>query len=187
MYGVEDPGAGFEIVALTSGLCCRLPREDILTSERKYTHWECPEDHVLTYAGPSLEKSVLAVTCTKINTERYQLGEPTFGRYLGFGFTRLGEAKSVSKHEIPAAIRHGLERTHFQTWDIDGCVGYPWGSLLVAVNGRHCYQTRFRQLQYKGKDGDPPRGTAVTMFPACDQISDVFAPVPHCINHSPLP
>ena len=58
-------------------------------------------------------------------------------------------------------------------WNKEGCVGYPYGSLLTDKTAKVCGGFKFRQLQFKGLAGDPDEGTPVQMFPECKDVSDL--------------
>ncbi len=180
------------------GACCELP-PDALTSEKLLALETCPEGYVATGVQvlESKEKEWWAVPkaliCTKINAERYLLGEPKLAirvspaRELGdVPFLRqiIGEYTlfATTSGRIPAGIRYAIGRVSGRRWSADTCTGFPWGSLLVAKTPRGC-NFSFRELQYRGLSGDPARGTGVKLFPDCDYLDDPLSTAPNCIKH----
>lgn len=174
-----------EQIAL-EGICCPLPASDVLLSEHSYAAVECPDGTVATGAEPLARCSDCprSLRCTKLNTDRYQLGAPQGGVYFGFSAPYYLEETKFLLRDIPAAIRYGLGRRALTDWYTGGCVGFPFGSLLVKRGGKRCGQMHFRQLQYRGLGDDPPLGTPVPMYPDCDDISDVFSPNPECVHRN---
>lgn len=172
--------------------CCALPAVDILTDEHVQVTSQCPPDYVATgekvFLGQEqiYDRECTSCTrkyrCTRINTERYQLGEPTPGAYWGAGSKSWANSTRFMKREIPVAIRYGIGRKGRYSWDFQGCVGLPWGSLLAGNHGwKECQNMLFRQLQFRGRQGDPPQGIPVQMFPRCRAISDYLSPDARCI------
>ena len=164
--------------------CCPLPKADILTDVEVFAAEECPEDHVVTSptSMEPCEQCERVMRCTKINTERYRLGEKTEGVYWGFGQAYWKQRTQLMWGDVPAAIRYAVGRISKFHWEQQGCLGFPFGSLLVGKHSKRCHGLSFRQLQYQGLPGDPPRGTPVTMFPDCRGISDPFDPEARCIK-----
>lgn len=161
------------------GACCPLPANDMLSEQHVFSEDACPEDHVATGAK-GLEKGhsgAKYLRCTRINTDRYQLGEMTPGIYWGNGFAGWQGSRRIEWEDIPAGLRYAAGRQNADRWDIDGCVGYPWGSLLAKKESKYCAGMLFRQVQFKGAPGDPPAGTPVKMFADCDEITNVNDPV----------
>ncbi len=166
------------------GTCCRLPLPDILTARSMLADGACPEGMVATGANPS-ETSPdgrSRLRCTEVNGSRYILGPPRPGSYWGTALSMRGETGRIPKSNLPLAFRHGAGRLGFDKWDSHGCVGQPWGSLFTGGTGRHCMDHRFRELQYAGAPGDPPRGTPVQMFPPCIAIQNLYDPTSGCIT-----
>ena len=158
------------------GTCCPLPAKDILTTDRIEVTGECPDGYVLTGRDETCsECSLQQVYCNKINTDRYMLGASVPAKYWGVGYSSRKEDNRIDKRDIPIGISHAIGRQNFHQWDIDGCIGQPFGALATAKKGTNCAAILFRQLQYRGAAGDPPAGTAVPMFPACYSIDDVFS------------
>lgn len=184
-----------------SGSCCPLPADDILLDETRMENEACPENFIavgvtldvyyadcdssqksrctrLIYETPS------SLICQKINTKRYQLAAPTSGianaasahlRHLFFeDFTR-------AKH-IPLALRYGILRSGRTNLERLTCVGYPWGSIVTGKQGKLCSKIQFRQLQYRGRAGDPKKGSAVALYPECVRLDNPLAKEPRCIT-----
>lgn len=162
--------------------CCRLPLEDILTEEKLEMEGECPKHFVITASNIGWPEKA-HVTCTKINLKRYQLGEATQSWYWGYGAGYWKNSNCIMKRDIPPAIRYGASRIRWGKFYHSGCIGYPFGSLLVAKKGKRCYDHYYSQLQYRGAPGDPTQGTPVTMFPDCLDISDPMDPAAWCIKN----
>ncbi len=162
------------------GVCCPLPNDDVLTDISKIETKACAPGYVVTGSPPASEK----FRCTKINDERYLLGEETDGAYWGSGFSGRRQKRRIQLVEIPLAIRFGISRTGFSNWEIDGCIGIPYGSLLVRPGGEFCSDSKYRQLLYKGAPGDPPAGTPVKMFPDCGALENVYSPLGGCFPTS---
>ncbi len=177
-YGVDDSSSVRRGVA--SGPCCRLPADDIDLPEVIAGDLVCPDDSILIGWNRLCETCSFTVLCRKINTNRYQLGPPTEGAYWGFGYTRWGENTFVPRMSLPPTLRYGIGRLGFVSWDVDGCVGMPIGSLLTGRPAGYCSGTRFRQLQYRGVPGDPPLGSPVKMLPDCREIDSIFSAGTRC-------
>lgn len=190
IFGVTDPGGTYgpgKYIRIAAN-CCPLPAPDILTDSHVTAEDSCPNDYVVTgnenrgrcTEGPCLFK----MRCTKINTKRYQLGKKKAGAFWGFGSntTFFKESTIIKRADIPTAIRYSMSRQNLTYFLSSGCVGIPFGSLLVEKKNKFCRGFFFRELQYRGHPGDPARGTPVRMFPDCDDISDIFDPDPDCIR-----
>lgn len=180
-YGVADAGGknreGAKIPAVQ--VCCPLPAKDILTKEEVYVRESCPEDYVAT--GSRLDftqgdNGVQYMRCTKINNQRYQLAAPQPSLYFGNGFAGWQGSQRIDREDIPAGIRYAMGRMTKDKWNKEGCVGYPYGSLLTDKTAKVCGGFKFRQLQFKGLAGDPDEGTPVQMFPECKDVSDLKNP-----------
>ncbi len=168
--------------------CCPLPEQDILTDEHVEAISHCPDNFVVTGvtirlkcgSGKECERPI---RCTRINTDRYQLGSEQPGVFWGASVKASfpwKEDKKIRVDELPLAIRYGVQRSQRRVFALAGCVGEPPGSLLVAKNSVRCKGFRYRELQYRGVPGDAPKGTAVKMFPECDKIDTVFASDAKC-------
>lgn len=195
----EPTGGRFgsaEVVPIV-GTCCELP-PDALTKDKLFALVKCPEGYVATGARALPAKETewhvvpKALHCTRINTERYMLGEPshsvhvTAARELAdmpFLKQFIGEFAqfNTTSGRIPAGLRYAIGRIGWRRWSTDTCTGYPWGSLLVAKAPRSCNFT-FRQLQYRGLPNDPSRGSPVKLFPDCDYLDNPLSPTPLCIK-----
>ena len=167
------------------GTCCQLPADDILGKETTTTYEVCPKDFVITGATDAvglIARQRTAAHCTKINTVRYQLGEIRKGIAYGLLPPFYPERHVIKRIEIPAAVRFGISRLTKYRFHNEGCMGSPVGSLLVGKLSKRCKGYLYRQLQYAGLPGDPPKGTPVVMFPDCRDISSIFDENPTCIK-----
>lgn len=175
-------------------VCCPLPAPDILTDEHHWVFEHCPANSVVTGSDVTCggefrgvdsfgEVCERRIRCTRVNTVRYQLGERTGGAIWGNSSNQWQESMHFLKASIPASIRYALGRYNRYYWGTNGCVGYPFGSLLVEKRGGLCRGQRFQSLEYQGLDGDPPQGTAVQMFAECDAISTYMNPQSRCIRY----
>lgn len=169
-----------------SGKCCRLPDEDILSSNTVYVADVCPENFVMTGFRPSVNPKSRSgeVRCTELNTERYQLGDTFPGTFAGYAFSMRRQSNRIAVSSLPVAFRYGAVRS---TWDLRNsqtCVGGTDGGILTDISGKVCKDHLFRSLQYRGAEGDPPRGTAVQIFPRCDVLSDIYSPLGGCVSKS---
>ena len=179
-YGVDDPAGAegpAEAISVATN-CCSLPAEDMLTESHVFATEECPINYIATGAqtNKKSESKEIRLRCTKINTERYQLGEMTPGIYWGDGAAGWKGSKRIAWDNIPAGIRYAQGRVSKDKWDIDGCIGFPWGSVLTKKSSKHCSGFSFRQFQFRGIEGDPLAGTPVKMFAICNDIGDVDDP-----------
>lgn len=182
-YGVDDPaGVAYPPDRIQAVMnCCPLPSKDILTDQHTFVLEECPPDHIAT--GSLRVGEQYYMRCTQVNTERYQLGDQTEGWYWGDGAAGWQDSRRIEWENIPAAIRYSHGRVEKLRWDVDGCVGYPWGSLLTMKKSKYCSGFTFRQLQFAGMAGDPSAGTPVKMFPDCDEVININEPSQvKCIN-----
>lgn len=165
--------------------CCEMRYSDILLDDHIIINEICPQDYVVTsdtYLKPDCLGCPLDVRCTRINTDRYQLGPATEGAYWGLGSNTWKMRHAFLRRDLPMSIRYALGRVSEFNWTNQGCFGYPFGSLLTSVEGRECHQFTFRQLQYRGMKGDPKQGTPVKLFADCRRISSEFDRDPKCIN-----
>lgn len=184
-YGVDDPAgaSGPAKKIKVSMACCPLPAKDILSDKHVYSTQECPKDHVATGSKEegSGDNLVRSMRCTKINTYRYQLGDATQGVYWGDGAAGWRGSKRIAWDNIPASMRYAHGRQSVNKWDVDGCVGYPWGSLLTSKRSKNCSSFSFRQLQYSGNLlSDPVAGSAVQMIPKCQEVKNADSPTAEC-------
>ena len=160
---------------LVFGYCCPLPADDILTDEIVEEISKCPKDFVAIGARQDCKECSSYLVCAKINQTRYRLSDATSGISWGFSSSPYRQLKSILKSDIPAGIRQGVSRhSQFEVhWN--GCVGYPFGSILTEKTWKYCHQFFYRQLLYRGLGGDPPDGTAVKMFPDCITVANPFS------------
>ena len=180
---VPDPSSTDPVRRSYRGNCCRLPFPDILSSHVISVDETCPEGSVVTGAIPFDQASgkPSKLRCTALNLDRYGLGSPTAGKSWGVALGLGGEEEMVPKSAIPSAIRFGAGRLGFDKWETQGCLGFPWGSLLTSGRGDRCRDFRFQQLVSKGQPGDPPAGTPIAMFPACRAMESTFDPAGGCL------
>lgn len=183
-YANQDPGGarppGGAAIPVT-GSCCRLPFDDILTDRHVYDVLErCPDDSIVTGTGVDKFGTCIehcVVRCTYIDTSKYRLGEERsayYWRIPAVGTTSGGgSAGTLSLTDIPLAIRIGVARYSHSRFDTDGCVGIPFGSLLVRKESRNCDGFFYRQLFFAD-------GTPVPMYPRCDRISGLYEPNSKC-------
>jgi hypothetical protein len=181
------------------GVCCQLPSSDILTEEHLFTWDQCPSGYIST--GVRLGKDGTCnrhrffrlfkftsceaeqgyqLRCSKVNTRRYQLGSANNGQAWGNGTTRRFGVSVLRRSELPPAVRYGLMRREQSVLFSAGCVGTPIGSVLTGKSTKECSGLTFKQIEYRGIDSDPPRGTAVQMYPNCDSVINPFASEPEC-------
>lgn len=181
------------------GDCCPMP-EDALTDKHVYEEQSCPAGYVvtgskvLTKQSPDcdmskydcrqlwIRKAVKLIRCTKLNSKRYQLGSANPGIHWGWGidFSETNQ-KRITRRKIPAGLRYGLGRFSRIGWSLRGCVGSPWGSMLVEKQSKYCSGHLFSQLEYIGQIGDPPQGTPVQVVAECSEVSDPLDPNAQCI------
>ena len=174
--------------AAALGQCCPLPAEDILLDREVFMVDSCEEGMVATgvRVPPASESAQAEIRCTALNTARYQLGKAAPGALWGFDLASAPyfwkEHLVLKAADLPPAIRAGLARHDFREFSANGCVGLPFGSLLVAKYGKRCKHFYYRELQYRGAPNDPPAGTPVIMYPRCRYIADPFSPEAKCIE-----
>ncbi len=194
--GRRRDGAHIPVV----GTCCPIPR-GVLLDEHSYDATRCPANSIATgvqveqgsTAGKKCEqgnekcreqilKESYLLRCTKIDRERFQLGPSRAGLNWGWyrHFTNQFE-QWTTRNLLPVAMRYSIGRINKHWWQHGGCIGYPWGSILVQKHGKGCPDFQFSQLQYRGKAPDPPAGTPVQLFPNCSSLSSRFDPQATCI------
>jgi hypothetical protein len=71
---------------------------------------------------------------------------------------------------LPPELRFGIGRDSFLVWG-SGCIGYPWGSVLVGV-GRGCEGARFSEILTADKEPLARR---------CAGVTDIYSPDAACI------
>ncbi len=162
-----------------SSTCCPLPSPDILSDTHVFVYEECPEEFIATGARevPCDEQYCpVLMRCTRINTDRYQLGSTTAAKYWGNGHAGWRNSERIDHEDIPLGIRFSVGRNDGKGYGADGCVGYPWGSLLTKKSGKYCSSYGFKQLQFSGRSQDPSAGTPVKMFADCDEVHHPHSP-----------
>ena len=199
--GSPRPGAHIYI----HGDCCPLP-EDALLDEHVFDDTRCPENTVATgikaearylkdcAAGKkscyhNLNSYRQLMRCTRINSEKYQLGEP---KRMKSWALAAHFSSSMNEHYnwnlIPAGLRYGLSRKGRFAWAFDGCVAYPFGSIITAKTSKYCSGFFARELQYNGRGLEqPPAGTAVLNYHKCLAVNDLFDPNAKCISKETWP
>lgn len=173
----------------TTGTCCPLPAEDILTRRVIWETRECPDGSVLTGIGAASASDARnggdteppLLRCTVINSDRYQLSTRSAGK-------RYGDAGSLSlfdedfdRRRLPVAYREAFGRVGPDTWDEDGCIGEEPGAILTGIGGRRCPEMSFRRLERKLPTGE---SQPVEMYPHCAKLIDRHDPSRGCL---PLP
>ena len=191
IYSLMVPGAAEtkELGATipVTGQCCRLPADDILTNDSILAFEACPENFVAT-GGSSVANCTecrKVIHCTRINTERYQLGSQVNGAFWGFRAGYWRNESILFRREIPAAIRYGAGRVNRWAWQAGGCLAFPFGGLLTGKQTRWCEDFVFQPLEFKGLPGDPSAGTPVEMFAECDSIDNEFQTSAACLRRFP--
>lgn len=179
------------------GDCCPLPPDALLDEPYTEHAVECPDDQIII--GGRMEKvgwdpwweQTFFIRCARINSARYELGNPTAAVRAGPTMSYSSElfmsivgmsTERVSYLQIPAGVRYGIGRLSATEWKAEVCVGFPYGSLAVGKHGKQCNEQSYRQLLYRGVDGDPPAGTPVELFARCEAIEDPLSPSPRCIT-----
>ncbi len=181
-FSLKNPrqAGPWERVVLSDN-CCPLPTDDMLLPARFVTIDTCPENFIITgvqRGGGKMNWGGVLVHCVRLNTERFQIGAKVPGVFWGvsseLALWYRSLPRNVMRANLPASIRYGVGRRGLTDWDISGCVGIPYGSLLVSLGGRRCADYLFARVDYRGRPGDPPAGTPVAMLPPCDRLSDIF-------------
>ena len=163
------------------GFCCPLPAQDILTTNEFIEREQCPENSVATgLANVDCEDCRNALICTEINTQRYELSTVTPGVLWGNSSTFWKHRRRVQFGELPPGLKYGVSRRNKYTFVFAGCIGYPFGSLVVGKRNKRCQGILFRQLMYRGMFGDSPAGTPVKMYPDCNVVTSLFSTEPVC-------
>ena len=168
-----------------AGVCCPLPGTDILLSDEPavIAKERCPENYIVTGGrSPECLDCGHTLICSKINTERYQLAEARAGIAWGTNSSHWKIPTLITRAEIPLAIRYGVGREGRYQFAIYGCISRKPGSLFVGKHSKHCRDYFFRELQFAGSKGDPPRGTSVPMYPECQMLSDPFEKDVRCVH-----
>lgn len=165
-----------------TGTCCKLPQDDVLKEGGSWFKGSCPPQSVITAvdfvkngADDPRSWSELLVRCTPVNPERYVLVEAEAGVSFGEGGASGQRSEERDRSDLPAALRAGYGRIELSHWDVDGCLGKSLGQLLVAVRGPRCEDMRFATLKERGASD------AVTMYPACREMKDIYDPSRGCL------
>lgn len=165
--------------------CCPLPA-DALLPEHHWVIGRCPEGSVVTGGRVDtlkVEGSRIEFRCTRINQAKFTLSSEatllrldTMNEVLTSLINILGvhsiEITSLAK--IPVELRYGITRVSRTRWT-GGCIGYPWGSLLVERGPDGCDGSSFRELLTKD-------GERLTMN--CRTVSGIFDPQASCIEYA---
>ncbi len=181
-----------------SGFCCKLPN-GVLLEEQVYVPEQCPDDFVVTggrvkkdeNSGAAMsEPDKYLFRCTRIDCSKFTLGPPTPGWSVSLvqgvfdrvmHILRFGVPQHVTtRSRIPLALRYGIFRTGPFTWDEDGCIGHPWGSILTGRKSKNCSGYIFRELLYT--QTSPEHSAQVQMYPACTALSSPFDVNATCIS-----
>ncbi len=126
--------------------CCPLPARDMLVREPAVLRGaQCGANEVATGASNS------GLLCSKLNTARYKLSAPQATCYIGEGFSGFSGSTTCS---VPTVTLQALV-SHFGS---DGCIGVPYGSLIIARNGKNCSNVFGVQVLYNDT------GAPVAMF-----------------------
>ena len=195
--GEATPGSAVPL----DGVCCPLP-DDVLTGEDVYTSEVCPEDTVLTGTKSTAtfseqecqvnsadcfnrwRKSEKLLRCTRINTERYQLGPIQKGVSMGwmrhFRTTFNGRTGRVN---IPLSWRYAAGRISKTVWEPISCFGQPWGSIMVGRTSKYCGDYKFRQLFYRQENDELSNTQLVKLVAECDHLSSRFDSDAKCIKY----
>lgn len=189
VIGVDDPTRdGWSKLTSRSAVCCPLPQPDILTGVSVDIPFadHCPPEHIIIgfpHARRPGTGNAAGVRCAKLNTERYRLGARTEGVYWGAGLSARRERGRIGREAIPPPLRHAAGRNGYASWDIDGCIGLPFGSVLIRIeDSLSCSGLTFAEVQYKGAPGDPAAGTPVEMFRPCRVLANPFDPLAGCAD-----
>lgn len=172
---------------LVLGNCCRLPFDDVLSSEHKIVQTRCPDDYVVTgingnYGWPDRVKPF---RCTRINTKKYSLAPATTGVRWGYSASSAfpwQERKFIRRDEIPLAIRYGISRVGILHFSSSGCIGEPPGSLFVGRVGSRCRATLWQELRYRKITEIGDDSKSVVMFPDCALPPDIFSKEASCVE-----
>lgn len=175
----HDDNSDYDAIPLIPR-CCVLPSPDVaFRGIRIMRETRCPEGSVVIGAASRPERP--GITCSPISS-RYQLGPARKGRYWGkgSGWVPIAGRGDLRLDQIPPGMRTGIGRIDRDRWDEDGCIGDPPGSLLVERTGPRCDQSKYRELQFSGFPGDPPKGTPVPMFPPCKAEVNPYSSSAQC-------
>jgi hypothetical protein len=177
----DHPGGPAYYIPIVAA-CCPLPTDDILTDDTIYNVLEaCPDNYVATGGTSENCGASCGMRCTRINTDRYMLGAEHRGMYWSkkwsYAVWGRGTSRQIDWEDIPAAHRYSHGRRRSSMYDVDGCIGVPFGSLLVRKEKKSCDGFFYRQVLYKD-------GTPVLMYPKCDRLEHPEEQAPTCVNDS---
>lgn len=187
-----------------AGSCCPLPA-DALSDETVTASEDCPDGFLATgsssselpgaeqcHTTPESERDCnnrwerlveKQLRCTKLNADRYQLGAATSGIALGWRqHFRVALDEFGTRDRLPVAFRYAVGRNGKMIWTQNACFGIPAGSWVTGKHSKYCDGFRFRELQYRGADGDPAQGTPVKWWDDCLTLDDPLSPNPRCIK-----
>lgn len=168
---------------VSDGVCCRLPRNDILTAETLLTEERrCPKDTVATGIGGGPTSGSRPLRCTRINVAKYVLEEPRRARYWGIGGSAPKSAAFIQRSQITPALRVAAGRVDYDLWDVDGCIGHADGALFVSLPGSDCQDGLTVRLLERAREAqaESPILAPVEMFPRCSSPPDPYDPTRGC-------
>ena len=163
MMEVDDFGTKADLLAI----CCRLPADDILTNESTLVERDCPSNFIVTGRVAECLNCAPKLQCTKLDTGKYVLSKAKAGTFWGLGYSSR-EKSALLKHRIPVSFRFAVGRSSRKSWDLDGCIGSPIGSVLVSKSGSDCRNMLFSEIAHVSDAGIKP----LIQFPECKRITD---------------
>ena len=130
---------------LTASLgCCPLPARDILAKgDAVLRGAQCGPDEVATGANGN------SLMCSKINTAKYRLGPAQTSCYVGSGVSGSSGSANCG---LPSATLQAMS----SAFGSDGCIGSPFGSLIVARTGKNCGDVQAAQLFFSQNNQPVP-------------------------------
>ncbi len=184
VFAVNTPGGSRSQSAeqvKVRAICCPLPSEDMLSNEHVRVFDTCPEGFVVTSAtsDPLCADCRKSMRCTKLNQAKYQLGPLLPGAYWGHGSASWKQQDVVNRVNAPGSLRQALGRTGRYNWELQGCTGYPWGSLMVSKSTKRCQGFGFRQLLRLGENAE---AAVIPVFQNCATIDDIYSKTPRCVS-----
>ena len=84
-------------------------------------------------------------------------------------------AELTSRRRIPPALRFGVGRVSKTQWLDTMCIGFPWGSPLVAIGTSGCSGFKFADLQPRTPDQTNAAG-------GCRALDDIYSEQAACIR-----
>lgn len=177
---VEGDDGSIDVPAL----CCKLPRDDILTADVVQLPGRvCPTDYIATgTTGNRYQGEIPKIHCTKINLERYALEDPQPARYWGVGGSAPYGGSIVQRSQIIPAIRVGVGRVGYSDWDVDGCIAHDENGVFTTKSEARCSDARTARIFERIRsehDGSESRAV-VELFPRCTSIPDPYDPTKGC-------